>query len=309
MNESTAASPQTLAAGFAITPLRSTVMALAAVTAGVGMDLLAKAASIEASAAQVTLLRWVYGLMTLIPVLLVMRVRPGSVWRPIHLGRVLLNLVGSFCLYYSLAHLPLSVVVAVFFLEPLVALGLAALFLGEGISRAVAIGLFIASLGILLMTGLQDWRLDPILLVALLGAVAWGAMLVMTRSVGRHEPVLALMFWLSLLTSLAMAPFAIHGWRPLTWEGHLAMFGVAVLGTLYGVLGITVLRLAPVRIKAACSFLSLPLAFLAGFLFFDERPDWSAILGGILVVFGVWLALRLKRPKPAPATGFQPESP
>ena len=296
-------------AGFAISPFQSTLMALAAVSAGVGMDLLAKTASIEASAAQVTLLRWVYGLLTLVPVLLLMRVRPGSVWQPIHLWRVLLNLVGSFCLYYSLAHLPLSVVVAVFFLEPLVALGLAAIFLGEGISRAVALGLGLASLGILLMTGLEDWRLDPVLLVSLLGAVAWGAMLVTTRSVGRHEPVLALMFWLSLLTSLAMTPLAIHDWRPLPWDGHLAMAGVAVLGTLYGVLGITVLRLAPVRIKAACSFLSLPLAFLAGFLFFDERPDLPAVFGGFLVVLGVWWALRQKPPKAAETAGLQPESP
>ncbi|WP_374652238.1 DMT family transporter [Dongia sp.] len=300
----------THAPGFAIHPALGSLMAVAAVTAGVGMDVLAKVAAFDASPAQVTLLRWIYGLATLIPVLAIMRVRPGPVWRPIHLARAALNLVASFSLYYALAHLPLSLVVAIFFLEPLVALTLAALFLGERVSRVCLAGIGIAALGILAMTlfdgtGLSDWRLDPALLVAFLGALAWGTMLVMTRSVGRQEPVLALMFWLSVLTSLGMAPMALLDWRPLGAEAHLHMFGVALLGTLYGVLGITVLRLAPVRVKAASSFLSLPLAFLAGFLFFGEIPNAEVVLGGLLVVLGVYLALRRPRPERVPA----PESP
>lgn len=289
-------------------------MAIAAVTAGVGMDVLAKAAAIDASPAQVTLLRWVYGLATLIPVLAVMRVRPGPVWRPIHLARAWLNLIASFSLYYSLAHLPLSVVVAVFFLEPLVALALAALFLGERVSPLCLCGIAIAVLGILAMTlldgaGLNGWRFDSALIVALLGALAWGTMLVMTRSVGRQEPVLALMFWLSVLTSLGMAPMAALDWRPLSGEAHLFMAGVALLGTLYGVLGITVLRLAPVRVKAASSFLSLPLAFLAGYLIFGERPAPQVLIGGICVILGVLLAMRLPRAVPATSPVLGPESP
>ena len=286
------------APGLFETSLGHVAMALVAVIAGVAMDVLAKVAAIDAPTAQLTLLRWLYGLLTLLPLMLVMKVRPGSPWRLIHLARVGLNLIGSFCLYYSLGHLPLSLVVAVFFLEPLVAMALAALFLRERMSRACLLGLVIAVAGILVMTGTADWRFDPLLGVPVLGALAWGTMLVLTRSVGRHEPVLSLMFWLSIMTSLGMAPLALPHWQPLTFQGHLAMFGVAFCGTFYGVLAITVLRRAPVRIKASCSFLALPLAFLAGFLFFGEQPPLRAILGGVLVLAGVGLALDQRRAKP-----------
>lgn len=291
-------------------PTLGSVMAVSAVMAGVGMDVLAKIAAFDASPAQVTLLRWIFGIATLVPVLLIMRVKPGSIWQPIHLVRALLNLIASFSLYYALAHLPLSLTVAIFFLEPLVALTLAAIFLKERVGRQVMLGIGIAVLGIAAMIafdgqGVGDWRLDSAVFVALLGAAAWGTMLVTTRSVGRHEPVLSLMFWLSVTTAVGMAPIAALDWRPLTGEAYLYMFGVAVLGTLYGVLGITVLRHAPVRVKAASSFLSLPMAFLAGFLIFGEIPDIKVILGGFLVLFGVYWALQRPRPGRVPA----PESP
>ncbi|WP_374380578.1 DMT family transporter [Dongia sp.] len=300
----------TYASGFTIHPNLGSAMAIVAVIAGVGMDVLAKTAAFDASPAQVTLLRWIYGIATLGPILIIMRVRPGSPLRPIYLLRALLNLVASFSLYYALAHLPLSLTVAIFFLEPLVALTLAAILLKEHVSLHVIAGIGIAILGIAVMVacdgaGIADWRLDPAILVALLGAVAWGTMLVTTRSIGRQEPVLSLMFWLSVTTSIGMAPIAALDWRPLDIEAHLYMLGVAVLGTCYGVLGITVLRHAPVRVKAASSFLSLPLAFVAGFAFFGEVPASGVVLGGFLVLLGVYGALRRPRLEPPLA----PESP
>lgn len=300
----------TYASGFTIHPALGSGMAIAAVIAGVGMDVLAKIAAFDASPAQVTLLRWIYGICSLAPVLFFMRVRPGYPLRSIYLLRAALNLVASFSLYYALAHLPLSLTVAIFFLEPLVAIALAAVFLNERVGRQVFLGIAFALLGIGIMIasdgpGIADWRFEPAAFVALLGAAAWGTMLVTTRSIGRQEPVLSLMFWLSVSTSIGIAPIAALDWRPLDAEAHLYMLGVAVLGTCYGVLGITVLRHAPVRVKAASSFLSLPVAFLAGFFIFGEVPAPGVILGGILVLLGVFWALRHK----APSRRAAPESP
>jgi drug/metabolite transporter (DMT)-like permease len=302
---------------WTIQPVLGVALALGAVTAGVGMDVLAKFAALDASPAQVTLLRWAYGVLTLLPAMLLLRVAPGSPWRRIHLWRLLLNFIGSFCLYHALAHLPLSVTVSIFFLEPLVAMGLAALFLGERLSPLSLLGSALALLGILIMTGIAGWQteagLDPASVgIAMLGAAAWGGLLVVTRRQGRSLPVLGLMFWLSVFTALGMAPIAWADWQPLDLGAHFAMLGVAACGTVYGILFITVLCRAPVRVVASCSFLSLPLAFLAGFLFFGETIGAVAAGGGVLVVLGVWLALHLP-PKAAPAAtvsgSIRPESP
>jgi S-adenosylmethionine uptake transporter len=283
--------------------LLSIFMAVVAVVAGVAMDVLAKAAAIHAPPAQMTMLRWIYGAIMLLPVLAVLRVRPGPIWRPIYLFRAALNLVASFSLYYALAHLPLSVVVAVFFLEPLGAVALAALFLKEPVSWRRAAGIALSVAGILVMTGLNGWVLNLDLLIAILGALCWGGMLVLTRSVGRDEHVLSLMFWLAITTSIGMAPIALPHWQPLDLSSHLALVGVALCGTFYGTLSIIVLRRAPVRIKAACAFLSLPLAFVAGFVFFGEVPDRFALAGGLAVLVGV--AIVLQRQKATPVAALQ----
>jgi drug/metabolite transporter (DMT)-like permease len=270
-------------------------LSLVAVIAGVAMDVLAKTAAISAAPSQIALLRWSYCLPLLLPLLLVMRVTPGTPLRRIHLWRALLNLAATFCLYVGLAFLPLSVVAAVFYLEPLAAMILASCFLREHLGWWRWLGVAIALAGILAMTGVDELRLDPMILVPMAGAVAWGSMQVITRSAGRSDNVLALMFWLAIATSIGMAPVAAFQWQPLTLEDHLLMLGVAGLGTLYSLLALQTLKLAPVRVLAAISFLSLPVAFLAGFLFFGEQLTWQALGGGAAVLSGVALALRPAR--------------
>jgi drug/metabolite transporter (DMT)-like permease len=228
----------------------------------------------------------------LVPLLIAMRIRPGSPRRPIHLWRALLNIVAPFCRYVGLACLPLSVVAAVFYLEPLAAMILAAHFLREHLGWGRWLGVAIALVGILMMTGTDGFTFDPVILVPMACAVAWGSMQVITRSAGRADNVLALMFWLATATALGMAPVAALQWQPLSLGDHLMMLGVAGLGTLYSFLALQTLKLAPVRVLATISFLSLPTAFLAGFLFFGERLTGLAVAGGAAVLGGVALALR-----------------
>jgi len=276
-------------------------LSLLAVVAGVAMDVLAKTAAINAAPSQIALLRWSYCLLLLVPLLIVTRVKPGSPWRRIHLWRALLNIAATFCLYVGLATLPLSVVAAVFYVEPLAAMILASCFLREHLGWWRWLGVAIALVGILMMTGTGDLRLDPMILVPMAGAVAWGSMQVITRSAGRSDNVLALMFWLAIATTIGMAPVAALQWVPLTARDHLLMLGVASLGTLYSLLALQTLKLAPVRVLATISFLSLPVAFLAGYLFFGEHLTWLAGFGGAAVLGGVALALRPGRKAPAGA--------
>jgi drug/metabolite transporter (DMT)-like permease len=267
-------------------------LSLLAVVAGVAMDVLAKTAAITAAPSQIALLRWSYCLLMLMPLLVMTRVKPGSPFRRIHLWRALLNIAATFCLYVGLATLPLSVVAAVFYLEPLAAMILASYFLREHLGRWRWLGVAVALVGILMMTGTGELRLDPMILVPMAGAVAWGSMQVITRSAGRADNVLALMFWLAIATTIGMAPVAALQWQPLAPRDHLLMLGVAGLGTLYSLLALQTLKLAPVRVLAMISFLSLPVAFLAGYLFFGEHLTWLAGFGGVAVLGGVALALR-----------------
>jgi drug/metabolite transporter (DMT)-like permease len=273
-------------------------LSLLAVVAGVAMDVLAKTAAITAAPSQIALLRWGYCLLLLGPLLLLMRISPGSPLRRVHLWRALLNLAATFCLYVGLAYLPLSVVAAVFYVEPLAAMILASCFLREHLGWWRWLGVAVALMGILTMTGTGDLRLDPMILVPMAGAIAWGSMQVITRSAGRADNVLALMFWLAIATTIGMAPVAALQWQPLTPRDHLLMLGVAGLGTLYSLLALQTLKLAPVRVLATISFLSLPVAFLAGFLFFGERLTLPAVVGGAAVLGGVALALRPGRKAP-----------
>src|SRR5262249_19885210 len=149
------------------------------------------------------------------------------------------------------------------YVEPLAAMVLASYFLREHLGWWRWLGVAITLAGILAMTGTSALSLDPMILVPMAGAVAGGSMQGITRSAGRSDNVLALMFWLAIATTLGMAPIAALQWQPLLLKDHLLMLGVAGLGTLYSLLALQTLKLAPVRVLATISFLSLPVAFLA----------------------------------------------
>lgn len=263
-------------------------MALGGVLAGSGMDVLGKLVMAEASAAQGVLLRWGFGLLLLLCLFRLRRQRPRMARRDVHLIRALLNLLGSYCFFHALATLPLSLVVTIFYAEPLLALPFARLLLRERVGARRLAALAAGFLGILLATRPSFAGAGGDLLVALLGAGAWALLHVLTKARGGRESVPDLMFWLALFSTAASLPLALADWRPLATETLLGALGVAAFGMANSLLFLSALKRADALLVIGIGYLALPLGFLASWLFFGEALQPLTLAGGALVLLAVW---------------------
>ncbi len=290
-----------VAAGIGGQPQRpALLLAVGGVLAGTGMDAFGKFAMVAATPWQGVLLRWGCGLLLLVVLFLLLRRRPRMRHPAVHLLRIALNLVGSFCFFHALASLPLALVVTIFYAEPLLALPFARLLLRERVGRLRLAALFLGFAGILLATRPTFAAAPMDLLTALLGAAAWALTHVVTKAQGGRESVLDLMFWMAAGSSAAALPLALLDWVPLSQQATLAFLAVALCGLANSLLVLTALQRADALLVAGIGYLALPLGFLCGWLLYGEPLDDGAVSGGCLVLLAMLLLAASARPAAAP---------
>lgn len=271
-------------------------LCVAAMFANTAMDTLAKFATDAGSTWQLVFLRWIFGLTLLLPVMIARGSRADWTFRRrIHLNRMVLNLIGSLCLFYSLRHLPLAVVVTIFFTEPLITVIFARIILREHVSIVrwlCTILAFVAVVFVSIPAGESGLRslIDIHALAAFAGAFAWGLMRVLTKRDRAETTTLSLMFWMAATTTVFAVPGAAIDWHPLGWQSLIVLFGVAVLGNAYNYLWLQALNVVPASFIANFFYLLLPLSFAAGYLAFGEIPSFNSYVGSLVVLILVFIS-------------------
>lgn len=269
---------------------------LGAVLFAVLMDAFSKELSLSVSTWQATFLRWIFGLALFIPVI-AWTGKKYLVWRrpTVHIWRVVLNLGSSAILFYSLSIMPLAAVVTIFFAEPLAVAALSAIMLREKILPHQWLAIVLGFAGVIWVLQPGTELFEPKNLIAIVGAIGFGATHVITKKYGRDEPTLTLMFWLALLTSLGAAPMAVLTWEPLTSKDIMLSAAVAFCGSAYSFFWIVGLKRGSAFVAALLSYLALPIAFLIGWVVFHEQPTSRMITGCATIVVAVYICSRRRR--------------
>jgi drug/metabolite transporter (DMT)-like permease len=276
-------------------PLASPSLALAyllavmAVLTGSGMDVLGKTAMSLAgvNAWQGVALRWVFGLALLLPLMLALRRRPRMGGRRVHLLRMLFAVGGSWCYFEALSRLPLSLVVTVFYAEPLIALPLVRWLLRERLDWPRLAALAIGFGGVALAAQPSGSSDLAGVAIAFLGALSWATLFVVTKRYGQQESVLDLMFWMALACSLFAAPFALADWQPLPAATWWASLGIALCGVVSSLCWLTALKALDALVMTTLGYLGLPMGFAAAMLLFGEAPPAATWIGAGLVLLSI----------------------
>ncbi len=183
-----------------------------------------------------------------------------------------------------------SMLMSVFWLAPLLILGLAHLFLRERVSPTVWLVAALACGAVFALTGPHAMP-RPLLLVFPLGmALCFSLYVVMARSL-RTEPVAANLFYAGLGVCLLLAPLIPSNWITPTGPDLLIHAAVALLGlgSLFALERLT--AAAPVSDSAPLMYLQIPFALGIGWSLGQHMPLLRTLVGMAAIgaaAFYVW---------------------
>ena len=256
-------------------------------------------------AAQAAFLRYLLGLVFLIPMLpALMRVRVGPRGWALFGVRGVVHAGGVILWFYAMTRIPIAEVTALNYLAPVFVTIGAVLFLGERLAarRVLALAAGLAGVLIILRPGFRE--IDPGHLAMLGTAVAFGASyLIAKRMAGEVSPA-GVVAVLSITVTVALAPFAWAVWVTPTWAQVFWLFLVAALATTGHYTMTRAFAVAPVTVTQPVTFLQLVWATLLGVVVFGEAADGWVIVGGAVILASVsfisWREAMLRRQRLTP---------
>jgi S-adenosylmethionine uptake transporter len=290
-------------------PLLPFVITLAAVALYSLMDALMKGAAIAVGAYSALLLRCALGTLLIGPVWLATRAGwPSKSVMRLYLLRAVVGSGMAFTFFWGLERIPLAEGIALSFVAPLIALYLAAIVLGERISRSAIGASLLGLVGVTVIAFERvgpgtpanadaTWGVASILLSSVL--YAWNLILQRQQSLVAKPVEIATFQNAGMgLVLLLFAPWMFEMPELGTWP----VIGVSAV---LAVVAVLLLSWAYARAEAQAlvplEYSGFLWAALFGWLLFDETLRVAVLLGAGLIVAACWIAAPRKHPEQAAA--------
>jgi drug/metabolite transporter (DMT)-like permease len=266
----------------------------------VAVTAIVKFAAQDLPAAQAAFMRYVLGLVFLIPAISVLRkARLDRRKLLLFSARGFVHSLAVILWFFAMTQISIAEVTAMNYMSPIyVTLG-AALFLGERLAarRLAAVGFALLGALIILRPGFREVEMGHI---AMLGtAILFGVSYLLAKLLSGEVSASVVVAMLSIFVTLGLAPFAFAVWTPPTLVDWGWMFLVASFATAGHYAMTYAFAAAPVTVTQPVTFLQLVWAVLLGWLVFGENPDVWVVLGGLFIIASVtfitWREAVLKR--------------
>ncbi len=260
----------------------------------VGVYVTVKYVGTRLPAAEAAWLRYVLGLVFLIPV-------ARTLWREgldpavtkLAAFRGIFHVAGVAFWFFAMARLPVAEVTALGYLTPVfVTLG-AVLFFGErfALRRSLAIVFALIGVFVILRPGFQtvEWAQ----LSMLLTTMGFGASYLVAKRMTGTASTNMIVAQLSIWVSIFLTPLAFVQWVTPNLREMLLLLGTAAFATAGHYFMTMAFRRAPLSIVQPVTFLQLVWSVAVGFLLFGEGIDSFVVLGGLIIVSAViYITLR-----------------
>lgn len=272
------------------------------VAAGFGfvvMDAAGKYLTADYSTVEIAWARYLFHMLTVLPVLLAWR--GGAVFRTRRLGLQLLRsvfLLGSTAFYFmALRYIPLATAAAIGFVAPLLLTALSVPLLKEPVGprrwAAVTVGFLAVLLIIRPGFGMVHWAMTLPLLVA----ACFALYQITTRLLGPIDEWPVTLFYSGIVGLVAMSAAVPFAWRTPDLRGWAIMAFLGLAGAVSHLFMIRAFTLAPASVLAPLSYLQLAWAVALGYVVFGDLPDgWTVTGAAVIVASGlyVWYRERLR---------------
>ncbi len=273
----------------------------------VGVTGIVKHLGSELPAAQAAFLRYVLGLVFVIPLIgIIKRANLTKVELSFFAWRGVVHSLGVILWFYAMTMLPMAEVTAMSYLTPVYVTIGAALFLGERLAALRIIAVVFAIIGVLvvLRPGFREISLGHMAMIINGGLFATSYLIVKVMA-DKVEP-LVVVGMLSIFVTIGLAPWAFWVWVPPTliqlgWTFILAIFATAGHYTMT-----LALRAAPISVTQPITFLQLVWSILLGVLIFNESFDKWVVIGATIIILSIsfimWREERVRKKTITPAS-------
>ncbi|MDG4648804.1 DMT family transporter [Roseibacterium sp. SDUM158017] len=204
----------------------------------------------------------------------------------LHVARNIAHFTGQNLWFYAITVSPLALVFALEFTSPLWTMLLAAIFLGERMTRAKALAGGLGFAGVLMIVQPGAAPLSSGMVTAAMAAVMFATTAIFTKKLTATETITCIMFYLTamqlvlgLACSLIDGDMAMPSLATAPWVVLIAVAGLTAHFCLT-----TALSMAPASIVMPMDFARLPAIAVVGMLFYDEPLLWG-VLGGAALIF------------------------
>lgn len=262
------------------------------------MDAVMKAVSIEIGAYNT--LVWRLGVAVLLTGAVYACTRPTLPKRgtmKVHFGRSILVAVMAMSFFWGIVRVPLAEAIALSFIAPLIALGLAAVFLKEQIGAQSVWGSLLGLAGVAVVVAGRVGGTHSHETVLGMGAVLFSAVVyAMNLVVARHQAQLAkpleIAFFQNLFV-LGLLALAAPWWLAVPAAQHWPGIGAAAVLAIVSLLLLSwAYARAEAQILLTVEYTAFIWASLMGWWMFGEKLTLATIAGTVLIVAGCLLAAR-----------------
>lgn len=210
-------------------------------------------------------------------------ISPWGHHRTLLLTRGIVGTIALALYFYTLQKMPLATAVTIQYLHPLLTVVLARFFFAESPSVRQALGLLGGLIGVVIVQGVDDRVTAMDATIGVISAVFSALAYNMIRGSNNKEHPLVVMFYLPLVSLVALGPWtAVHFVPPTFAEwGLLALVGAFTqLAQYYMTKAYQGDKAARV---SSMNYLGVIYGALIGWLVFGESLEWSTVAGMILI--------------------------
>ena len=206
---------------------------------------------------------------------------------------LLLAEVGVYIIAFR--HLPLAEISAISGTGPLVTLAMSAVILREVISVRQWLLVAFGFVGIIIIVKPGFSVFNPYMLIPLFGTLLWGLYQVLTRLVSQYDGAERTTLFTGTIGFVVLCGFLPFYWMSLDIMWGLKFVVLAVLGVAGHSTLIKALSIAPASLLQPFSYVSMVWAVAFGWMFFNDIPALTTLVGsGIIILSGIY-AFRLKQ--------------
>lgn len=197
----------------------------------------------------------------------------------------------------AVVRVPLLKNTCISFTEPLLVLALAALFLREKIDAARLGCTLLGLLGILIVTYSDFATFNAWIIFPILSTLMYALITLIARKLSDEDPILTLLFYFGMGTSLLLFVPALATWQPVSLKqwGLLTVLGIN--GNLVQVCMLKAFCTSDVSALMPLRYTELIFTFLFGYFLFHQVPVPATWIGSFIIVMSAMLITILERRK------------